>query len=429
MRIANFRADADIVGRRIKVAWEFLLDAGETLASIPSVTVRRKTRDFEFPPPPAQGSDPFLLYDSRAFPPATGNVLASDLPGWESRAGDTRTVVSVVTVAQLVDGVAVEWTRRTTANTFNAAGVPLSQRVEILDTGDAPDGLQPGTTYYYQIASPLIPNAALPEYRVTATAGEGYALNRTLYEMLPTIYRRHDVTARVPTPGAEAVPEAANRSGQLRRFLDPFGASLDAMRSAAENLRGLHDLDNVDARFLPLMAGWIGWDLNFDASIPLQRHEIKYAPALYRINGTIPACLIWVKRLTGWSCRVKEFFPNVFFSNDMGLLERPDDHGSRTVNTADAELLANIGTPDDKVDYTYDTGTSDQDWYAYNVVGLFVFPPDAEPANAIARKREKLKRNLSRFMPVNIRGVVILQAPKITEAPSSEELNLLEIGD
>lgn len=429
MKLVNFRADADIVGRRIQVAWEFLLDANETLTSIPQVTVRRKTRDFEFPAPSAQGSDPFLLYDSSVFPPAGGNVLASDLPGWEARAGDTRTVVSVVTVAQVLDGVTAEWTRRTTANTFNALGVPLSQRVEILDTGDAPGSLLPGTTYYYQISGPGIPDAALPEFRATATAGEGYALNRTLYEMLPTIYRRHDVITREPTPGAEAVPEAAYRSGQLRRFLDPFGASLDAMRSSAENLRGLHDIDNVDARFLPLMAGWIGWDLNFDVTIPLQRHEIKYAPALYRINGTIPACLIWVKRLTGWSCRVKEFFPNVLFSNDMGLLDRPDDHGSRTVDTADAALLANIGTPDDKIDYTYDTGTSDQDWYAYNVVGLFVFPPDDEPANTIARKRDKLKRNLSLLMPVNIRGVVILQAPKVTQAPVSEQLDLMQIQD
>ena len=46
--------------------------------------------------------------------------------------------------------------------------------------------------------------------------------------------------------------------------------------------------------------------------------------------------------------------------------------------------LANIGTPDDHVDYTYDTGTTDLDWYVYNVVGLYVYPNENEPAPDIA---------------------------------------------
>ncbi|MCC7164273.1 MAG: hypothetical protein IT331_17390 [Anaerolineae bacterium] len=434
MRLTEFGADADLVGQRVKVAWEIALEGDEGFGDIPRVRVRRKARDFEFP---AENQAPFELYDSDTFPPAPGGDLAvHDLPGWELRDGDTRTVASVITVARRVENKLIEAVRRTVINTFHQTydpitaqfkTKPLTQRVEVLDTGDLLGGLAPGTTYYYEMSCVLIPPNSDPKtYRATSAPTPVYRLNRTLYDMLPAIYQRHDVVERRALPEEEWVPEASPRSGQLRRFLDPFGAALDSLRGTAEGVRELRDVDHTDYRLLPPLAQWIGWDLSRDQTIPIQRHEIKYAPSLYRITGTIPACLIWVKRLTGWNCRVKEFFPNVFFSNDMGMLERPDDVGSRTVDTSNEELLANIGTPDDHVDYTYDTGTTDLDWYAYNVVGLYVYPNENEPAPDIARKRDKLKRNLSLFMPVNIRGVVILQAPKLVEAKVVEEFEFGE---
>jgi hypothetical protein len=122
---------------------------------------------------------------------------------------------------------------------------------------------------------------------------------------------------------------------------------------------------------------------------------------------------------------VKEFFPNVFFSNDTGttILQRPGDPGSRTVNTADAGLLSNIGTAADGLDYTYDTDTDDDDWYAFNAVGLFIDLPANEPDAEIARKRDRLKRNLPLFLPVNVRGVVILRAPAVVEPPVQDQFD------
>jgi phage tail-like protein len=246
-----------------------------------------------------------------------------------------------------------------------------------------------------------------------------------MYEWLPAMYARHDVVARPRTEGADGVPEAAQRGGQLRRFLDLFGSSLDLLRESAEDLRDLHAVDDTDARLLPLLANWVGWDLSFGASVPIQRSEIKYAADLYRVTATLPGCVGWVKRVTGWPCRVKEFCPNVFFSNDVGtsILQRPGDRGSRTVNTADAGLLSRIGGPDDDLDYSYDTGTTDADWYAYNAVGLFIEPPPDEPDSQIAVKRDRLKRNLPLFLPVNIRGVVILRAPAVVEPPIDDQFD------
>ena len=414
MKLASFAADADLVGRRIRISWDFILEGAETLASIPRVTLRRKTRDFEFPP--AAPGDPFLVYDSNAFPPA--GATAADLPGWEERAGEFRIVYAVETVSRVVNGQAIETLRRTTATTLDDSGTPLKRHVEILDSGSfeegadpsAARGLVPGKTYYYQIFSPLIAGETdVRRYRAVATAAQTHGMGRALYESLPNIHRRHDVQTRPPTPGAESVPEATPNAGQLRRFMDIFGVGLDYMRSGADGLLDIHDIDRVDYRYLSLMAQWIGWDLSHDASIPIQRHEIKYAAALYRLTGTIPGCMMWVKRLTGWDARIKEFYRNVFFTNNLGNPDDPTDRGSRTVDTSNPALMASVGKFEDDLDYVYDTGTTDEDWYAYNVVGIYVRPRPGESTQTIMRKKARLINNLSLFLPFNIRGVVILE--------------------
>jgi phage tail-like protein len=414
MKIANFRADADLVGRRVRVSWEFILEGAETLRSIPRVRVRRKTRDFEFPPPPAIGHDPFLIYDSSAFPPP--NTTAHDLPGWEKREGDSRIVFTVETATRLINELPVEALRRTTATTLAANGTPLRRWVEILDSGNLPHGLVPSQTYYYQIFSPLIDaQTDKRQYLSVATATQTHGMGRAIYESLPHIYRRHDVQTRPlepeesVIPKESGIPEAASEAGQLRRFLDLFGVALDYMRSGADGLLNLHDIDHVDYRYLSLMSQWIGWDLSFDAPIPLQRHEIKYAAALYRITGTIPGCMLWVKRLTGWESRIKEFYRNVFFTNYLGNPDDPTDRGSRTVDTSSAALMAGIGKFEDDLDYVYDTGTTEQDWYAYNVMGIYVRPNRGESTATIQRKKARLVNNLSIFLPFNMRGVVILE--------------------
>src|SRR6185436_14057723 len=98
MRVSDFDAEADLVGGRIRVRWDFVPDAGETLSSVPRIVVRRKQRDFEFPPVAAV--DPFLVYDSGRFPPVPdAQTVVADLPGWQTRDAVSKTVVAVVSVA------------------------------------------------------------------------------------------------------------------------------------------------------------------------------------------------------------------------------------------------------------------------------------------------------------------------------------------
>lgn len=308
MRLQDFSAQSDLVGRRVRVGWEVVLEGDETLAHVPPVRVRRKQRDFEFPP--LGGSDPTLLYDSSAFPPP--GTIGSELPSWESREGVLRHVTSVESAAVMVQGQPQEVVRRTRTLTFDETGRVLRQRVEVLDTGFALGGLVPGHAYYYQLFSPALPLGSDPApYRAIATATDSFGLSRTLYEMLPAIYRRHDVRVRAATPGAEAVPEATPRSGQLRRMMDLFGVASDSLRSSAESLRGLHDIAHVDYRFLPLLARWIGWELSHDAIVPVQRNEIASAPALYAGTGTPPNLRALVNYYTGWYTQIAEFVQHI----------------------------------------------------------------------------------------------------------------------
>ncbi len=316
MKIANFLAAADIVGRRVRVSWDFVLEDSETLADVPAVTVRRKLRDFQFPPPAPGAAD--VVYDSGSFPPASAPPAVSviDLPDWETFEGATRTVVEGVSVARTLDGRMVEFTRRTVSTTTGADGKPIRRRVEILDQGGAPGQLEPGTTYYYQLFSPAIPPDSDPgPYRATAMVTERFGLNRWLYNALPQILRRHDVLRLEEKPWSRIVPEASPESGQLRRFIDLFGTAADSLRSTAEGLRGLHDIDHVDYRFLPLLARGIGWNLSFDVDIPLQRNELKSASRLYRVVGTVPGLRATVSRYTGWHTQVAEFAQNILRTN------------------------------------------------------------------------------------------------------------------
>jgi len=312
MRLVDVSAEPDLVGRRLRVGWTFVLEGAETLADIPPVRLRRKLRDFAFPPPPADA--PYLVYDSVAFPPP--GTLAAELPGWERREGGERTTAFVDTVAQTIGGQDVELLRRTVATTLGADGLPRSRRVELLDVGGAPGALLPGITYYYE----LLPAGGAAQ-RVVAAPAEAYGMARTLYEALPAVYRRHDVVSRPTASGGAAwVPELAGRSGQLRRFLDPFGTALDLLRSSAEGLRGLHDLDGGDYRHLPLLAQWIGWELSPSDPVPLQRNELKHAPRLYRGVGTVPTLRAVVTRYSGWSTRVTEFAQSIARSNTPATL-------------------------------------------------------------------------------------------------------------
>ncbi len=219
----------------------------------------------------------------------------------------------------------------------------------------------------------------------------------TLYNWLPRIYR------------------ASDKEGKLKKFLEIYGEQFDLIRSYIDGLPDLLDLDHCDDQVLPLYAQWIGWDLSFQPNIQLQRNEIRYAVDLYRRIGTIPGCELMVKRLSGWECRVKEFFKNVFFSNNIE---------SKSIDTSNSETLRNIHTFEDGLHYTYDTGLEEDDWYSFNAVGFFVSLIKSESYASIIDRKKKIINNFNLFLPVNMRGVIIVEG-LVIRASYEERLDLL----
>lgn len=168
-------------------------------------------------------------------------------------------------------------------------------------------GLQPESDYYYAL---FAPDGQTGNYRTertwrsAATTTRDYGLGERLYRLLPSIHQQYDE----PAPGH-------NGAGQLRSFVEIFGAALDQVRSLDEDLASRHDVDQVRADLLPHLAHWIGWELDDTLGTLAQRDEIRFAPARYETLGTRPNLRDLVYHVTGRACKIKEFVQNVFLTN------------------------------------------------------------------------------------------------------------------
>ena len=167
----------------------------------------------------------------------------------------------------------------------------------------ADKGIEANVCYYYTLLAEddLSPRQSL---RAMATAPGKYGFSDQLYRLLPGVFRYYDE------------PEPSDRNtGQLRRFLEVAGGTLDYLRGSAESLRYIHDALEIRADLLPHLARYIGWDLDLTKDVLSQRMEILFASDLYRTVGTIPNLQALVNTVIGWKCRIKEFANNVLFSN------------------------------------------------------------------------------------------------------------------
>ncbi|MGE3620678.1 MAG: phage tail protein [Acidimicrobiia bacterium] len=443
MRVASLTAEADLVGRRTRVRWTLVAEGDDdSVTGEPDLVLLGKARDFEY------GDDlaPHVVHDAATFPPASGPDLdVVELRREPVPDGDRRVLVDVVTVsarglpvpAEDPGGPAAppgerpdEWTevaRRTRTTVVGPDGRILARTDEILDAGPDGAGLTPLSTRYYELRGPLVAASAGRTLRAVATPTDVHLSGRQLYEMIPGVWRRHDVPpSRVgPATGRiGAIPESRQDSGQLRRFTDLWGLGTDHLRSRADGLAVLHDVEEVDHRHLVHLAHLVGWELGPDAPVNQQRHEIRYAAQLYRMTGTLPGVQLWAKRLTSWDVEVKEFAENVIFSNDPGGELSPTRSGSSTVDTSDPELLASFGTSTDRGDFTYDTGTGPDDRYSSHTIGIFATLDPEDRVEDVARKRDRLVAASDRYLPANLRVVVVLPNDPV----ASEDQDVLGVS-
>ncbi|MES2055439.1 MAG: two-component regulator propeller domain-containing protein [Pseudomonadota bacterium] len=312
MRLESFSASPDIVGGRIWLSWDYALDALETPADAPAVLLRRKRRDFDFPP--LVPGDAYLVYDGAAFPPppVPGALQVIDLPPEDTIEDGWRVQTDSISVATLVGPRATEIQRRKRSIFYDAGGAPVRVRETLLDAG----ALTPGDSYYYELDDGSAPDAeAIARYRRIAAPGGTYGLNLTMHGMLPENLKTHDSRTLAPAFAFSGIPEASSTGGQLRRFIDMFGMGADALRSSAERLGALRDPQNVAAGLLAPLGDMIGWETASTIPIARQRNELQTAPRLFDVVGTVPALAALVTHQTGWRAQVAEFAQSVMRAN------------------------------------------------------------------------------------------------------------------
>lgn len=312
MRLESFSASPDIVGGRVWLSWNYALDALETPADAPPVLLRRKRRDFEFPP--LVPGDPYLIYDGTAFPPppVPGVLQVIDLPSEDRIEDGYRVAIESISVATLAGPRATEILRRKRSIFYDASGAPVRVREALLDAEE----LTPGDSYYYELDDGSAPDAeAIADYRRIAAPGGTYGLNLTMHGMLPENLKTRDSHTITSALAFSGIPEASQTGGQLRRFIDMFGMGADALRSSAERLASLRDPQNIAAPLIAPLGDMIGWETATTVPIQRQRNELQTAPRLFDVVGTVPALAALVTHQTGWRAQVAEFAQNVARAN------------------------------------------------------------------------------------------------------------------
>ncbi len=141
-------------------------------------------------------------------------------------------------------------------------------------------------------------------WRAMATPTARYGFGERMYALLPAVHARYD----------EPEPHDRGR-GQLRRFLEVFGAGMDHLRGSADSLRLRHDAQHVRADLLPRLSRWIGWEPDLTSTVQAQRRDLGFAPEIFATVGTLPNVRALVNRVTGWECRTREFVHSVFLTN------------------------------------------------------------------------------------------------------------------
>ena len=95
--------------------------------------------------------------------------------------------------------------------------------------------------------------------------------DKQLYNMLPPIYRKED--AKIAEP--------------LKRFLKILSAGgFEVLLKSIEEFLFIRDIDNVDSKYLPLIAKTMGLDFPYIVDEKTQRKFLKIVPVLYKLKGT-----------------------------------------------------------------------------------------------------------------------------------------------
>lgn len=100
---------------------------------------------------------------------------------------------------------------------------------------------------------------------------------------------------------------------------------------------------------------------------------------------------------------------------------RGEWYRSRTIDTNDPDMLAQMGAFQDRAHYTYDTGRENRDWYARDAVGLYLTPDTDDPVK-IQQQLDRVRTFIEPFRPVLARFVWLAVVPAEHEVINTDGL-------
>ena len=141
----------------------------------------------------------------------------------------------------------------------------------------------------------------------------------------------------------------ADGDGHLSDFLDIFGALADNIKTDAENLLTLFEIDAIHVDLLEYLDDKIAWPTWYAVESLQRRKETSEAVDLYKLIGREAAYVQLLEEVSDWDATVAEGWRYVMFTNYK--------FNSITPDSTDPNTLPNIGLISDIVKYTNDNNS------------------------------------------------------------------------
>lgn len=174
----------------------------------------------------------------------------------------------------------------------------------------------------------------------------------------------------------------------LKRFISIFETELDSIKTLADGILEINNVDNCNSMFLPKLAKNLGYVLDTSLSVIKQRGIVKTLVSTYKMAGTIPGLRQFIRKYTLWTV-----------AGAIIIVEK----SKRCFKTYCPELSENSKTLD-PADIPLKNKWNDVSYYTYNpdgwhsLLGLAIYVHTSADPN-FATKRTGLLTELVQFLP------------------------------
>lgn len=195
-------------------------------------------------------------------------------------------------------------------------------------------GLQQGQIYYYALYEKRNDGVWINDYilgRGSAYPYDRWGAATYLFGSMPRGWQRQDV----------------ENDDDLQNFLKIFGALTDNIKTDAENLLTLFEVNNIHEDLLPYLDDKIAWPTWYATGGIQKRKETLRAVDAYKLIGREQCYETLMEEVSSWDLEIEEGWRYVMFTNGL--------HNSITPDTTDPALLPNIGYLSDIAKYTNDS--------------------------------------------------------------------------